>query len=227
MKQERTEETENGGPFSGTFVSSCFGISDSRFPNSIGHAMKNIRQESDPEGNPWTRLSRRMVYENPWIRLDEDQVIRPDGKPGIYGVVHFKNRAVGVVPLDENDRILLVGQYRYTLDEYSWEIPEGGVPLNEDPLSGAKRELLEETGYTAGKWRELGRAHLSNSVSDELAIYYLAQDLRPGTPRPEGTERLAVRWVSFQEALGMVENGTLTDALSIIAIQKVALARGK
>jgi hypothetical protein len=96
--------------------------------------------------NPWRRLSRRVAYENPWIRVNEDQVIRPDGKDGIYGVVHFKNRAVGVVPLDENDRVLLVGQYRYTLDQYSWKIPEGGVPLDEEPLSGAQRELMEETG---------------------------------------------------------------------------------
>lgn len=182
-------------------------------------------EEHDPQGNPWTRLSRQVVYENTWIRVDEDQVVRPDGKPGIYGVVHFKNRAVGVVPLDEKGRVFLVGQYRYTLDQYSWEIPEGGVPLDEDPLSGAQRELLEETGYTAGKWHELGRAHLSNSVSDEEAIYYLAQDLQAGTPRPEETERLAVRWVSFPETLNMVERGEITDALSIIAIQSVALAR--
>jgi 8-oxo-dGTP pyrophosphatase MutT (NUDIX family) len=178
-------------------------------------------------GNPWRRLSRRVAYENPWIRVNEDQVIRPDGKDGIYGVVHFKNRAVGVVPLDENDRVLLVGQYRYTLDQYSWEIPEGGVPLDEDPLSGAQRELMEETGYTAAKWQELGRAHLSNSVSDEHAIYFLAEELIPGTPRPEGTERLSQRWVTFPEALALVERGEITDALSIIAIQRVALLRGK
>jgi len=178
-------------------------------------------------GNPWRRLSRRVAYENPWICVDEDQVIRPDGKDGIYGVVHFKNRAVGVVPLDENDRVLLVGQYRYTLDQYSWEIPEGGVPLDEDPLSGAQRELMEETGYTAAKWQELGRAHLSNSVSDEHAIYFLAEELIPGTPRPEGTERLSLRWVTFPEALTMVERGEITDALSIIASQRVALLRGK
>jgi 8-oxo-dGTP pyrophosphatase MutT (NUDIX family) len=177
--------------------------------------------------NPWTRLSRRLTYENPWIRVNEDQVIRPDGKNGIYGVVHFKNRAVGVVPLDENDRVLLVGQYRYTLDQYSWEIPEGGVPLDEDPLSGAQRELLEETGYTAAKWQELGQGHLSNSVSDEHAIYFLAQELTPGTSRPEGTERLQLKWVSFVEALALVERGEITDALSIIAIQRVALLRGK
>jgi ADP-ribose pyrophosphatase len=187
--------------------------------------MQNENEED--LGNPWTRLSRRVAYENPWIHVDEDQVIRPDGKAGIYGVVHFKNRAVGVVPLDENDLVLLVGQYRYTLDQYSWEIPEGGVPLGEDPLSGAQRELMEETGYTAAKWQELGRAHLSNSVSDEHAIYFLAEELIPGTPRPEGTERLSLRWVTFPEALAMVERGEITDALSIIAIQRVALLRGK
>jgi len=180
-------------------------------------------KNDDPWINPWTRLSRRLAYENPWICVNEDQVIRPDGKNGIYGVVHFKNRAVGVVPLDEQDRVLLVGQYRYTLDQYSWEIPEGGVPLDEDPLEGAKRELMEETGYTAAKWQELGRGHLSNSVSDELAIYFLAQGLTAGTPRPEGTERLQLKWVAFAEALTMVERGEITDALSIIAIQRVAL----
>jgi 8-oxo-dGTP pyrophosphatase MutT (NUDIX family) len=189
--------------------------------------MKMEPNENDSEVNPWKRLSRRQVYENPWIRLDEDQVIRPDGKPGIYGVVHFKNRAVGVVPLDDNNRILLVGQFRYTLDVYSWEIPEGGVPLDEDPLSGAQRELLEETGFTAKTWRELGRAHLSNSVSDEEAIYFLAQDLHSGTPHPEGTEQLKVRWVPFQQALDMIARGEITDALSIIAIQRIALDRKK
>jgi 8-oxo-dGTP pyrophosphatase MutT (NUDIX family) len=188
-------------------------------------AMHNENEED--LGNPWRRLARRVAYENPWIRVDEDQVIRPDGKDGIYGVVHFKNRAVGVVPLDENDRVLLVGQYRYTLDQYSWEIPEGGVPLDEDPLSGAQRELMEETGYTSAKWQELGRAHLSNSVSDEHAIYFLAEELIPGTPRPEGTERLSQRWVTFPEALALVERGEITDALSIIAIQRVTLLRGK
>jgi 8-oxo-dGTP pyrophosphatase MutT (NUDIX family) len=187
--------------------------------------MNKDPDENNREANPWKRLSRRVAYENPWIRLDEDQVIRPDGQSGIYGVVHFKNRAVGVVALDETDRVLLVGQYRYTLDVYSWEIPEGGVPLDEDPLAGAQRELLEETGCTAKKWRELGRAHVSNSVSDEEAIYLLAQDLQPGIPQPEGTERLQVRWVLFEEALNMAERSEITDSLSIIALQRVALHR--
>src|SRR5436309_14137129 len=120
-----------------------------------------------PERNPWTRLSRRVVYENPWIIVYEDQVLRPDGRPGIYGVVHFRNRAIGVVVLDEADCVLLVGQYRYPLDQYSWEIPEGGGGPDETPLAAAQRELLEETVYTGGHWEEIVRAHLSNSASDD------------------------------------------------------------
>src|SRR6516164_709046 len=143
---------------------------------------------SDSYCNPWKRLSRRTAYENPWIVVHEDQVIRPDGRPGIYGVVHYRNTAVGVVPLDEQDRVLLVGQYRYTLDVYSWEIPEGGAGENEQPLLGAQRELLEETGYSAECWQEILRAHLSNSVSDEEAICFLATDLHPGIAQPDGTE---------------------------------------
>lgn len=177
------------------------------------------------EANPWQRLDRRLAYQNPWIWLYEDQVVRPDGQPGIYGVVHFRNRAVGVVALDDRDRVLLVGQYRYPLDLYSWEIPEGGGALDEEPLAAARRELLEETGFTAGRWREVLRAHLSNSATDELAVCFLATDLRPGVARPEGTERLRLRWVSFEEALGMVLGGQITDALSVLGLQRVALLR--
>jgi 8-oxo-dGTP pyrophosphatase MutT (NUDIX family) len=175
--------------------------------------------------NPWKRLSRRTAYENPWIVVHEDQVLRPDGKPGIYGVVHFRNKAVGVVALDVEDRVLLVGQYRYTLDVYSWEIPEGGGAEGEDPLAAAQRELLEETGYTAGQWHELLRAHLSNSVSDEEAVCYLATDLTPGDARPEGTEQLLVKWVPFTEAMAMVESCEIMDALSVLGLQRVALTR--
>jgi 8-oxo-dGTP pyrophosphatase MutT (NUDIX family) len=181
---------------------------------------------TEPEpGNPWTRLSRRTLYDNPWIVVYEDQVRRPDGLPGIYGVVHFHNLAVGVVALDEADRVLLVGQYRYTLDLYSWEIPEGGAPAGEEPLAAIQRELLEETGFSARRWQEILRAHLSNSVTDEEAICYLAQDLEPGTPRPEGTEQLQLRWVPFETALNMIARGEITDALSIAGLQRVALMR--
>lgn len=180
--------------------------------------------ELDPEANPWRTLARRVVYENPWIAVEEDEVLRPDGEPGIYGVVRFPGRAVGVVAIDEEDRIVLVGQYRYTLDRYSWEIPEGGAS-KEDPLEGARRELLEETGLVAGAWEELLRVDLSNSVSDESAILYVARDLIAGTARPEGTERLQVRWVPFAEALAMTVDGRISDAMSVLAIQAVALRR--
>jgi 8-oxo-dGTP pyrophosphatase MutT (NUDIX family) len=176
-------------------------------------------------GNPWTRLSRVIAYENPWVTVYHDQVLRPDGRPGIYGVVHFRNRAVGVVALDEQDRVLLVGQYRYTLSAYSWEIPEGGAPAGEEPLAAARRELAEETGYSAEHWQLLLRAHLSNSVSDEDAVCFLATGLRPGPASPEGTEQLQVRWVPFAEALAMAARGEITDALSVLGLQRVALMR--
>jgi 8-oxo-dGTP pyrophosphatase MutT (NUDIX family) len=175
--------------------------------------------------NPWTRRTRRVAYENPWIIVWHDDVIRPDGQPGIYGVVHFLNRAVGVVTLDDHDCVLLVGQYRYTLDLYSWEIPEGGAPFEEDPLAAAQRELLEETGCTAAYWQELLRAHLSNSVSDEEAIIYLARGLTHGTAAPEGTERLQVKWLPLAEALAMVGRGEITDSMSVMGLQRVALLR--
>jgi 8-oxo-dGTP pyrophosphatase MutT (NUDIX family) len=174
---------------------------------------------------PWTRHSRRVEYENPWITVWHDEVLRPDGSPGVYGVVHFANAAVGVVALDADDRILLVGQHRYTLDAYSWEIPEGGVPEAEDALEGARRELREETGVEAQTWSELARFHLSNSVSDERGVIYLATDLRHGVAEPEPSEDLTVRWVPFAEALEMTLDGRITDAISLIGIERVALVR--
>jgi 8-oxo-dGTP pyrophosphatase MutT (NUDIX family) len=172
--------------------------------------------------NPWEKVATRVVYDNPWIRVREDAVVRPDGLPGIYGVVHFKNLAVGVLAVEEGS-LYLVGQFRYPLERYSWEIPEGGCPAGEDPLQAARRELEEETGLRAGRWTKMGEAHLSNSVSDELAVWFLAEELEQGERRPEGTERLLVRRVSLNEALEMVYSGEITDALSMLAIQQYHL----
>jgi 8-oxo-dGTP pyrophosphatase MutT (NUDIX family) len=172
---------------------------------------------------PWRRRSRRVAYENPWITVWHDEVVRPDGSPGIYGVVHFRNLAAGIAALDDQDRLLLVGQHRYTLDDYSWEIPEGGVAAGEDPLAGAQRELLEETGIVAAEWREIVRFHLSNSVTDEAGVLYLATGLRQEEAAPEATEILATRWVPLAEALAMTRDGRITDAMAIMAIQHLAL----
>lgn len=174
---------------------------------------------------PWTRRSRRVAYENPWLTVWHDEVVRPDGEPGIYGVVHFRNVAAGVVAIDARDRVALVGQHRYTLDEYAWEIPEGGVPEGEDPLAGAQRELREETGVDAADWQELARVHLSNSVTDEVAVLYLATKLRHGESAPEGSEELQIRWLPFEEVLARTLDGRITDAMTVLAIQRVALAR--
>lgn len=172
--------------------------------------------------SPWEILGSSPVYENPWISVREDRVVRPDGEPGIYGVVHYKNVAVGVLAV-EDGHLYLVGQYRYPLDQYSWEIPEGGCPEGEEPLRAAQRELAEETGLVAGGWRRLGEAHLSNSVADEHAVWFLATDLTAGEWRPEGTEVLAVRSVPVREALQMALDGRITDALSLVAIMSYAL----
>jgi 8-oxo-dGTP pyrophosphatase MutT (NUDIX family) len=175
----------------------------------------------------WTRHSRRVAYENPWIEVRHDEVTRPDGSPGIYGIVHFKHIAVGVVAVADDGRILLVGQLRYTLDAYSWEIPEGGAPLDEDPLAGARRELAEETGYTARTWGELTRFHTSNSVTDEAGILYVATDLEPGRPDPDGTEAIVTRWVELDEAIAMIDRAEITDAMSQIGLLRFAISRDR
>lgn len=175
--------------------------------------------------NPWTTRSSTSVYNNPWIEVIENAVVRPDGHDGIYGVVHFKNIAVGVLPVDQDQHVHLVGQHRYPLNLYSWEIPEGGCPAGEDPLEAGKRELLEETGMTAACWQQIAVSHLSNSVSDEIAYIYLATDLVFGPPRPDGTEVIEHKRVSFEQALHMVLNGEITDAISMMALLLYAQRR--
>ena len=175
------------------------------------------------EKNPWVIKGEKKVYANPWISVTEYDVINPSGSKGIYGKVHFKNLAVGVMVLDEFENTYLVGQYRFALKAYSWEIPEGGVKLGEDSLDGAKRELLEETGLKATNWIHLLQLHLSNSVSDELAIIYLATGLTQHEAKPEETEQLVVKKLPFEEAFQMVELGTITDAISVASILKLKL----
>jgi 8-oxo-dGTP pyrophosphatase MutT (NUDIX family) len=176
-----------------------------------------------PEENPWQVKSETTVYDNPWINLTEYQVLNPSGNPGIYGKVHFKNRAIGIVPLDADMNTYLVGQYRFVLNEYSWEIPEGGGPLNDEPLDAAKRELLEETGLTAKNWTEVQRMHLSNSVSDELCIIYVATGLEQFEAEPEDTEQLVVNKMPFDEVYRMVCDGEIKDSVTVAAVLKVKL----
>ncbi len=171
------------------------------------------------------RRSRRLAYQNPWITVWHDEVVRPDGSDGIYGVIHFENLAVGVLVLDDRDRTVLVGQHRYTIDELSWEIPEGGVPAGESALEGAQRELQEETGLQAATWLEIGRLALSNSVSDERAVLFLATGLTHGEASPEPSESLELRWLPFSEVLAMTLDGRITDVLTVVAVERVALAR--
>ncbi|HTE28381.1 NUDIX domain-containing protein [Flavitalea sp.] len=173
--------------------------------------------------SPWKTIDSKPVYENPWIQVTEYNVINPSGGKGIYGKVHFKNRAIGVLPLDSDLNTYLVGQYRFTLDEYSWEIPEGGGVMGVEPLESAKRELMEETGLLAGDWSILQKIHLSNSVSDEFGVVYLARELTAGPPSPEETEKLQVIKIPFAEAYQLVEENKITDSLSVAAILKVQL----
>jgi len=176
-----------------------------------------------PEENPWQITSEKEIYDNSWINLTEYRVINPSGNSGIYGKVHYKNIAIGILPLDNELNTYLVGQFRFALGQYSWEMPEGGGALHTDPLDSAKRELLEETGLKAQNWKELQRLHLSNSVSDELSIIYLARGLQQFEAEPEDTEQLIVHKLPFEEVYQMVNNGEITDAMTVAAVLKVRL----
>ncbi|MFI5139620.1 MAG: NUDIX domain-containing protein [Sphingobacteriales bacterium] len=176
-----------------------------------------------PEENPWKITSEKIIYDNPWINLTEYQVINPSGNPGIYGKVHYKNIAIGVLPLDDELNTYLVGQFRFALGQYSWEMPEGGGIIGIDPIDSAKRELLEETGLKAQNWTEIQRLHLSNSVSDELSIIYLARGLEQFEAEPEDTEQLIIRKLPFDEVYQMVCSGEITDSMTVAAVLKVQL----
>lgn len=177
--------------------------------------------------NPWTTLSGEVKYDNPWITVTEYQVINPSGGKGIYGKVHFKNKAIGIIAIDKDLNTWLVGQYRFTLNAWHWEIPEGGGPPGDDPLTSAQRELKEETGLSANAWSEIIHLHTSNSVTDEEGHIFLAEDLREGTSALEDTEADLKVWkLPLKDALQMVLDGKITDSMSIMAILKVARMKG-
>lgn len=177
------------------------------------------------EKKPWNKLDSRLVYDNPWIRVEEHRVLNPSGLESLYGKVSFKNRAVAILAIDDDHRLYLVGQHRYTLDEYSWELPMGGAPRAEPSLAAAQRELREETGIRAENWVELMRLHPSNSVTDEVALVYLATGLSHGAAAPEPTEDLAVRRLGLDEAVAWVMDGRITDAISAAGILRLRVDR--
>jgi 8-oxo-dGTP pyrophosphatase MutT (NUDIX family) len=169
----------------------------------------------------WKKLGSRTVYENDWMEVLEDRVTNPGGGENQYGYVHFKNRAIAIVALDDTGNTWLVGQDRYTLGEYSWELPMGGAPLDEAPLAAAKRELKEETGLSADRWSEIMRLHTSNSITDEIGIVYVAEGLTEGETAFEETEDLQIRKLPLYEAVQLVNDGEITDAISVAAILRV------
>ena len=170
----------------------------------------------------WKKLSSRTVWENDWMQVFEDEVINPGGGKNRYGHVHFKNRAVAIIPLDRNDNVWLVGQERYTLNAWSWELPMGGAPLSEESLDAAKRELKEETGLSAKTWTEVMRLHPSNSITDELGIVYLAEGLTEGKSELEETEDIEIRKLPLDDAVAMVHAGEITDAISAAGLLRIA-----
>lgn len=175
---------------------------------------------------PWITLQKKVVYDNPWIHVEEHNVINPGGQPAIYGVVQFKNYALGVIPIDENDNVYLIGQHRYPFNEYTWEIPEGGGNKDQDPLENIKRELREEAGLIAADWTLLQEIHVSNSVSDEYGYIYLAQNLTPCAPDPDADEDLTILKIPFAQAYQMLEEGKIKDSLTVIALLKAKIFLG-
>ncbi len=185
--------------------------------------MKNSQKKLPVTANPWKRQNSKLIYQNPWFTLHEDEVTNPGGGLSHYGKINFKNLAIGIIPLDENNNTWLVGQYRYVPDCYSWEIPMGGGPLNVEPLLSARRELKEETGLLANDWQQLMKLHTSNSVTDERGLVYLARELTQGETEFEETEELLIQKLPLEEAVERVLSGEITDAVSVAGLLKLKL----
>lgn len=175
----------------------------------------------DENHNPWTTLNTREVYDNKWITLTHSEVLTPTGSAGIYSKLHMKNYAIGIIPVDEDGNTWLVGQYRYPLNAYSWEIPEGGGLIGQDILTSAKRELKEEAGLIANKWTQIALTHTSNSVTDETAYLFLAQELTTTEAEPDETEELQLKKLPLTQAFELAMNGGITDAMSLVALLKL------
>ena len=195
----------------------------SRKHSSADKHSASIKKTSIEKAGGWKQLSKNVVYDNPWITVSHEEVQRPNGSQGIYGMVHFKHRALGVVALDENNNVIMVKQSRYALDCWTLEIPEGGGLFNEAPLDTAKRELEEETGLCAKQWQPLLTLHTSNSVTDEIAHVYLATQLYKGKQSLDETEDIEVSRMPLSEALDLIDKGKITDAMTIAGLLKVAL----
>jgi 8-oxo-dGTP pyrophosphatase MutT (NUDIX family) len=181
---------------------------------------------TNTQENPWKIKEEDNFYENPWISIHKFEVVNPAGKDSLYTTVHFKNKAIGIIPIDEDGNTHLIGQYRFPLNEYSWEIPMGGGKIGIDILESAKRELKEETGFTAARWTNIARIHTSNSVTDEEGFIFIAEQLIAGETEFEETEILQIKKVSLSEAVDMVMKEQITDAISVAGILKVARLRG-
>ena len=176
--------------------------------------------KSDLTRNPWITKSTETIYESPWIKVSKSDVLNPAGNPAVYSVVHFQNLAIGILALDKDYNTWLVGQFRYPVNEYSWEIPEGGGKMDVDPVDSAARELKEEAGIVAKNYTEFMRMHLSNSATDELALVYLATDLSFEEAEPEESEVLQLKKLHLNEAFNWVMEGKITDGISVAAILK-------
>jgi 8-oxo-dGTP pyrophosphatase MutT (NUDIX family) len=177
----------------------------------------------DENKNPFKKIEEKIVYENKWITVKHADIITPKNTNGIYGTVHFKNYAIGIIPIDKNGYTYLVGQYRFALENYSWEIPEGGGPLNEDILNSAKRELQEEVGFFAQKWTKIAELNTSNSVTDEVGIIFVAQDLEQTNTAHEETEELQIKKIHLSDAIDWALNGKIKDAIALIGLLKLKI----